>query len=171
MNKKKILILLATILVAGLAIWRLWPCALAGHLGDVSQVIRIDGALTISGIKTETAPLSSNLYMDTYALTVTEDNHTLQAVLEILAQASVRNDFRNLLPWTLPSVGSDSDHDGRSITLALQWEDDAHCSLSFLDPTTVAVGLDDGFSVYHFTSTIPFETLATLMMAEGTKSS
>lgn len=85
MHKKKILILLATILVAGLAIWQLWPCALAGHLGDVSQVIRIDGALTISDIKTETAPLGSNLYMDTYALAVTEDDHTLQAVLEILA--------------------------------------------------------------------------------------
>ncbi|WP_409969882.1 hypothetical protein RFF05_08275 [Bengtsoniella intestinalis] len=169
MNKKKFLILLATILVAGLTIWRLWPCALTGHLGDVSQVIRIDGALTISGIKSEVAPLNSNLYMETYTLSVAADDHVLQAVLEILAQASVRNDFRNLLPWALASVGSDGDYDGRSITLALQWEDDAHCSLSFLDPTTVAVGLDDGFAVYHLINTASFETLATLMMTEGTK--
>lgn len=146
-TKKCILLLLAILLLCLLA-WRLTPHTFEQMTAsDINAITSLAGAAAFLGVR------DGSTYAETYTLqTVSPEDTAFDSILMILNTTRYREDFRNLLPWGIDAVGSDSAFDGRSVTLMLVWgpSADACCSLS-LSGQQVVVGRPhhDGFLIYH----------------------
>ena len=94
-NRKRLFIVGAAVLAAGLMTWRLWPRSLSQVLGaEPRQVRSMACSASVSGVSEGEAVIDSDLLQD-----LSPEQADFQAVMEILDGTGYRPDFRNLLPW------------------------------------------------------------------------
>ena len=88
--------------------------------------------------------------IDTYVLQSTSDENDFKEIMKLLNSARYRQDFRNLLPWSITTVGSESNC---SANIMLVWGDTAteRCFISFQSESivSVAAGTEGDFQIYH----------------------
>lgn len=166
-SKKKIAIVAIVVLIAAFLSWRLWPHSFADVISaDADSVTSLTCSASFSGLS-DGGPLITNYTLE--SLTLNEGE--FQGVIKILNDTSYRQDFRNLIPWPISSVGSDGRYDECSATITLVWGDVAteNCSVSFLSDSILSVnnGTDDGFLIYHPTDRTALNKLANYIQLHG----
>ncbi len=113
-DRKRLLIVGAGLLAAGLLTWRLWPRNLSQVLGaEPWQVRSMACSASVSGVSEGEAVIDSYILQD-----LSPEQADFQAVMEILDSTGYRPDFRNLLPWPVNRVGAEGSRQSASVTLA-----------------------------------------------------
>lgn len=164
---KKCIVLLMILLLC-LCLWRMLPHTFGQvTAADPQAVSSLAGTAVLSGNR-DGAP-----YMESYTLpTAAAEDEELQDILSLLCRTSYREDFRNLLPWAINSVGSGSDYDGRSVTLMLAWgpSADESCGLTvYKGQIVVSRPHHDGFLIYHPLDPTLLDQLTAYLMTHGEK--
>ena len=161
-------ILCLAVISAALA-WRLWPHSLGDMIASEENVVT-DLACTasVSGLQE-----SGQACIDNYQLqALRADREGFGAVMRLLEQSQYRQDFQNLLPWPVTSVGSDGGS-GKSAAVFLAWGSDEpdSCFLTFHSDGSVVVsrGADNGLLVYHATDDRLLNSLADYIQTHGDK--
>ncbi|MBO5371298.1 MAG: hypothetical protein J6A75_01110 [Lachnospiraceae bacterium] len=149
-KKKKIIIcIIAALLILFLG-WRMWPHPLDKVISaDMDSITSLACNVSISGLED-----SGDSYIDSYTLqALSEDDEHFQNIIDILKSTEYRQNFRNLLPWSITSVDAGKNYDGRSANVLLAWgsEDNENCYLSFLDNNTIVISSINGdiLQIYH----------------------
>ena len=165
---KKCIVLLLAILLLGLCVWRLIPRTFEQMTTADPQVISSLSGTAVLGGNRDGAP-----YMESYTLpTTAADDEVFQDILSLLCRSGYREDFRNLLPWTLDSAGSGNAYDGRSVTLIIVWgtSADETCSLVLTGRQIVVSRPNhNGFLIYHPLDTALLDQLTEYLMTHGEK--
>lgn len=113
-NRKRLFIVGAAVLAAGLMTWRLWPRSLSHVLGaEPHQVRSMACSASVSGVSEGEAVIDSHTLQD-----LSPEQADFQAVMEILDGTDYRPDFRNLLPWPVRRVEAEGSHQSASVVLA-----------------------------------------------------
>lgn len=165
-NRKRLFIVGAAVLAAGLMTWRLWPRSLSQVLGaEPRQVRSMACSASVSGVSEGEAVIDSDLLQD-----LSPEQADFQAVMEILDGTGYRPDFRNLLPWPVCNVGAEGSHQSASVTLA--WGSGAAESASItLQSDRQAVvspgGAEEGLLIFHPTDRETLDELTAYLQAHG----
>lgn len=166
-NRKRLFIVGAAVLAAGLMTWRLWPRSLSQVLGaEPRQVRSMACSASVSGLSEQ-----GELFIDSDTLQdLSPEQADFQAVMEILDGAGYRPDFRNLLPWPVCNVGAEGSHQSASVTLA--WGSGAAESASItLQSDRQAVvspgGAEEGLLIFHSTDRETLNELTAYLQAHG----
>ena len=165
-NRKRLFIVGAAVLAAGLMTWRLWPRSLSQVLGaEPRQVRSMACSASVSGVSEGEAVIDSDLLQD-----LSPEQADFQAVMEILDGTGYRPDFRNLLPWPVCNVGAEGSHQSASVTLA--WGSGAAESASItLQSDRQAVvspgGAEEGLLIFHPTDRGTLNELTAYLQAHG----
>ena len=166
--KKRIISIVFAILVIGTLAWRFWP-----HSFSEVTPVEKEAVLGFSGGAIIQKMENGQIYQDTYQLDIHEpQDDRVGEILELLTSSDYRQDFRNLLPWDIGSVGADKNFDGRTVTTLFTWgsEKDHYISIQFLSPTVVAVSIGgEEFRVYHPTNKQVLSDLVAYLQTNGTK--
>ena len=167
MKKRIGLIVLAVIVVCTLA-WRFWP-----HSFLEVMPVQEEAVFGFSSGAIIQQMGNGEIYQDHYQLDIHEpQDDRVGEILEILVASNYRQDFRNLLPWGVSSVGADKNFDGRTVTtlFTLGNEKDDYISIQFMSPTIIAVSINgEDFRVYHPTNRQVFDDLAAYLQTNGIK--
>lgn len=170
--KKKraiILIIAAAALVICLLGWRLWPHSLSAIISvEKNALTSIACQVAVSGNE------NGKPFIDSYTLSELSPQDTgFGEIVEILDSSDYRQDFRNLLPWRINSVGSvnTSVNTYLSASVVLVWgngENDS-CFISLHGESIIAVSLDTeaGLKIYHPTNREMLGALVEYMQAHG----
>ena len=165
-NRKRLFIVGAAVLAAGLMTWRLWPRSLSQVLGaEPRQVRSMACSASVSGVSEGEAVIDSDLLQD-----LSPEQADFQAVMEILDGTGYRPDFRNLLPWPVCNVGAEGSYQSASVTLA--WGSGAAESASItLQSDRQAVvspgGAEEGLLIFHPTDRGTLNELTAYLQAHG----
>ena len=164
--KKRILAFSAAVLLAVLCIWRLWPHSLQGILDTDGASF---GAITVQVSEFGVDNGSPNI--DVYRLDLPspeDENHA--AFMSILQGTKYRQDFRNLLPWDIRTVGSGSKNITHSAYIMLTWgEADNICYISFHGDNIISFdsGGNTEYRIYHPTDRTALNRIAAFIKANG----
>lgn len=148
--KKRLGIVIATVsalIVCSLLIWRLWPHSFEDVIStDESNITSLACTAAVGRINDD-----GTIYISNYGLqSLEKDEQDFTAVLDILKSCEYRQDFQNLFPWEITSVGSDS---SRSAQVFLAWGNNESCTcyLVFNEDghVVVSLGANNGFKIYH----------------------
>ncbi len=169
MKKRTALLAAAVLIIALLAgIWRVWPHLLSSVIcAEKSAVSGIACSVCIFGVE------NGKPYTNGYTLSeLSPQEDGFEEIMEILESSNYRRDFRNLLPWSIDSVGSDGA--GLSAVVVLVWGSRANesCVMSMQGGNMIAVssGAESGLKVYHPTNREMLNTLAEYLQTHGNKS-
>ena len=104
-------------------------------------------------------------YSNSYTLSeLSTQDDDFQEILEILDSSNYRQDFRNLLPWSINSVGSDDANNVLVANAVFVWGsgENESCFMSFHSERMIAVssGTESGLKVYHPTNREMLNTLS-----------
>ena len=165
---KKCIVLLPAILLLCLCVWRLTPRTFGQMTtADPQRISSLSGTAVLGGNR-DGAP-----YMESYTLpTSAADDEVFREILSLLCRSGYREDFLNLLPWTVDSAGSGNAYDGRSVMLILVWgaSADETCSLVLAGrQIVVSRPHHDGFLIYHPLDTALLDQLTEYLMTHGEK--
>lgn len=162
-------ILLLIPAVLSLGVWRLWPQSFSDLL-SVS-----DSSITsISAYGMEQHLENGQTQTDAYRIDTIESPSDMSIeIIEILKSSGYRQDFRNLLPWEISSVGADKNYDGQVAIVSFYTGDqkDDYLSIQFLSSSVVAVsgGGKSGFHIYHPTNHEIIDQLMDYLQLHGVK--
>lgn len=160
---------IVALLVIGLLIWRVWP-------NSPSSIIPVE--------KNTITSFSSNVMInriengqtvtDVYSIHKSEAPfEDPERILEILETSSYQQDLRNLLPWSVDSVGADKSYDGRNAVLVFSMgnQKDEWVEINYLSSgiIVVFVGGEDGCRIYHPTNEKTFDDLIKYYETYGVK--
>lgn len=168
--KKKTALIAAAVLIIALSagIWRFWPHSLSSVISvEKSAVSGIACSVCAFGVE------NGKPYSNGYTLSEQSPQEDgFGEILEILDSSNYRRDFRNLLPWSIDSVGSDDT--GLSAVVVLVWGSRANesCVMSMQGGNMIAVssGAESGLKVYHPTNREMLNALAEYLQAHGNNS-
>ena len=165
---KKCIALLLAILLLCMLIWRLTPHTFEQMTAsDLDAISSLSGTVVFSGVRDGTA------YTEGYTLpTVTAEDTAFESILLMLDVTRYREDFRNLLPWDIDAVSSDSAFDGRSVTLMLSWGPSADmCCALMLSGRQIVVSRPqhEGFLIYHPLNSRLLHHLSAYLTTNGEK--
>ena len=165
-NRKRLFIVGAAVLAAGLMTWRLWPRRLSQVLGaEPRQVRSMACSASVSGVSEGEAVIDSDLLQD-----LSPEQADFQAVMEILDGTGYRPDFRNLLPW--PVHRGEAEGSCRSASVTLAWGSGTAESASItLQSDRQAVvspgGAEEGLLIFHPTDRGTLNELTAYLQAHG----
>lgn len=162
MKKWVLLVVIAAVLL-GVAGWRFWPCSATGlgvpEAGTVTE-------LSLYGMvgRFENGQ-SSHVNYTMYA----NDTAQIGEILALLNTCRYQQDFRNLWPWGIDSVGSDGNYDSRTVEVGIS-TGDTYLSIRFLSPTIVAVSSSrwSGYRIYHPTNRQAMDAVIAYLQQHGT---
>lgn len=164
---KKILKIVAAVLLITLIGWRLFPHSLSAVI-PVGQdaVTHFSCTATVSVIKDEEAGF------DIYKMdSLTSQDTCMREIWEILLSSDYRQDFRNALPWNIERTEPDKNYDGRAVNLIFSWGSgaDESCLITFNSKSMIAVdkGVNSGFQIYHPTNPNLFDDLIKYLKLHG----
>ena len=170
---KKRIGLIITIIVAALIIcllvWRFWPHSSSSLISvDENAVTSFSAYAMVHRFE------NGQTYTDTYHIERTEQQgYALGEIVEILATSGYQQDFRNLSPRGVDSVGSDKNYDGRTVTLSFYTDSrtDEYVDIQFLGKSIIAVSYEgkSGFRIYHPTSHKVIDNLVEYLQTHGVK--
>ena len=165
-NRKRLFIVGAAVLAAGLMTWRLWPRSLSQVLGaEPRQVRSMACSASVSGVSEGEAVIDSDLLQD-----LSPEQADFQAVMEILDGTGYRPDFRNLLPWPVHRVEAEGSCQSASVTLA--WgSGTAESAFITLQSDRQALvspgGAEEGLLIFHPTDRGTLNELTAYLQAHG----
>ncbi len=167
--KKRMIIIAVITLVVSLLVWRLWPCSFTGAMSVDRD--------SVSGFHTDAMVRhfeNGESITERYQIDLPDpENGSLEEIFQILGQSGYQQDFRNLLPWGIDSVGSDSNYDGRTLilTFVLGNEKDAGVDIHFLSSSLVCVSGSNfsGYRIYHPTNPELLDNLIAYLQAHATE--
>lgn len=167
-TKKCIVLIVILLLCLGLCVWRMLP-----HTFEQMTAAEPRAVSSLAGIAVLSGNRDGVPYTESYTLpTAAAEDEAFQDILSLLSRTSYREDFRNLLPWAINSVGSGSDYDGRSVTLMLAWgpSADESCGLTvYKGQIVVSRPHHDGFLIYHPLDPTLLDQLTAYLMTHGEK--
>ena len=165
--KKIVMILLAAVVLCA-CVWRLLPHSFADIISvDESTITSLACAATISGLDKDGTP-----FIDTYELqALTDGSKDFIAIIDILNQSGYQQNFQNLFPWAITSVGSNGNSKNANIFLAWGDTEKETCYLTIHGDGKVVVSLgeNNGFLVYHATDSSMLNQLVNYVQKNGTK--
>ena len=161
--------IVAAALIIGLLVWRFWPHPLSSVISvEKSAVTSIACSASIGGVE------NGEPYIYSFTLSgLLPQDDGFEEIMEILDSSSYRQDFRNLLPWSIHSVGSDNTNNVLVADVVLVWGsgENESCFISMHSESMIAVSLrtESGLKVYHPTSREMLDTLAEYLQTHGSK--
>ena len=144
-----------------LGIWRFWPQSFSDLTAlDETSITGFSASAMIDRIGVP--------FMDQYRIDNTQQNKIPSEVIEILETSDYRQDFRNLLPWGVDSVGSDKHYDGRTVIVSF-YNEDEYVHIQFLGSSIMTVSEEDkaGFRIYHPTNRETVDRLVEYIQTHG----
>lgn len=124
MKRKRIFLVIASVLVLSLIGWRMWPHTFRTITSSDEEVFH-----TISIQVCEIGISDCTPTIDFYQLKIeTPKDEHYTAIVSMLEDTDYRSDFRNLLPWEISSVGSESDTTTYSAIVTMTWGNDNRLS-------------------------------------------
>ena len=164
-----IIIIIIIALVICLLTWRFWPQS-SSNLISVDDNCITNFSAHAMVVRFE----NGQFYTDTYRIDNTaQQSSGLGEIIAILATSSYQQDFRNLLPWGIDSVGGGKDYDGRTVRLALyiEGQEDKYVDIQFMSSSIIAVSVGDesGFRIYHPTNLKILDKLIEYLQTHGVK--
>ena len=165
-NRKRLFIVGAAVLAAGLMTWRLWPRSLSQVLGaEPRQVRSMACSASVSGVSEGEAVIDSDLLQD-----LSPEQADFQAVMEILDGTGYRPDFRNLLPWPVHRVEAEGSCQSASVTLAWGSGTAESASITLQSDRQAVVspgGAEEGLLIFHPTDRGTLNELTAYLQAHG----
>lgn len=167
--KKRIIVIAVITLVVSLLAWRLWPCSFSGAMSvDQDSVSGFYADAMVRNFE------NGESTTERYRIDLPDpENGSLDEFFQILEQSGYQQDFRNLLPWGIDSVGSDSNYDGRTLllTFVLGNEKDAGVDIQFLSSSLICVSGSNfpGYRIYHPTDPELLDHLIAYLQAHATE--
>ena len=151
MKKKNLFVALGAIVILALLIWRMLPHSL--------EEILPSGNDNFSRINVQITEFSSpdhSLNLSVYAIETTSpiDDH-YKPIIEMIKNTDYRSDFRNLLPWDITTVNSESNNIEHSAIIKLVSESTEETYvINFHGERVVSFdfGVHSEFRVYHPTN-------------------
>lgn len=166
--KKRIIwtvIIIILALVGSLLAWRFWPHSFP-YFADLERH-EIIGFSATAAVNSDDG-LSS---IDFYQIELTGDT---APITQILSASDYRQDLRNLLPWDIDSVGSDTARGGIGTVTLQFYEDDLSdwVTITFLSSSLVTVSEDgdSDYEIYHPTNPEVLNQLVQYLQTHGVKS-
>lgn len=160
---------IVAIIVICLLIWRVWPNSSTSIIPvDKNAITSFSSTVMINRIE------NGQSVTDVYSIHKTEPPFEgPEHILDILETSSYQQDFRNLLPWSVDSVGADKSYDGRNAVLVYsignqknEWVEINYLSSGVI---VVFVGGEGGYRIYHPTNTQTFDDLVAYYETYGVK--
>ena len=135
MKRKRIFLVIVSVLVLFLIGWRMWPHTFRTITSSGEEVFH-----TISIFVCERGFSDGTPTMDFYQLKIEspKDEH-YTTIVSMLENTDYRSDFRNMLPWKISSVGSGSDTITYSAIVDMTWGNDDSCTLVFVGDRQVSL--------------------------------
>jgi hypothetical protein len=170
MRKRKTVIIVV-VLVIGLLVcgWRFYPYDLSSIISvRKNEITSLACAMSVGGVE------NVKPYINTYELSeLSPHNDDFEEIMEILDSSDYHQDFRNLLPWSVNSIGSDDSDKIRTASVLIVWGNGENecCFLSMTDERKVAVssGAESGLKLYHPTNREMLNILSEYLQMHGTK--
>lgn len=170
--RKRVLIVILTIITILLLGWRLWPHSLY----DIFQIEQ--GSISSLSISvTESAVKNghpfSHPFINRYDLNgLSSDSNDYSAILSILENSQYRSDFRNLLPWDINVVSSSNSKCKYSAYITLCWSNTKtnYSGLGFLNVSATDLEGENGFLIFHPTNRNTLDNLAAYLIEHGERS-
>lgn len=168
MKKRATVIVVATLII-GLLVWRFWSYPLSSVICvEKSSVTSIACSVSVFGVE------NGMPYSSSYTLSeLSPQDDGFEEIMEILDSSNYRQDFRNLLPWSINSVGSDNANNVLVANAVFVWGsgENESCFMSMHSKSMIAVssGKESGFKVYHPTNREMLDTLAEYLQTHGNK--
>lgn len=161
MMKKRIVFAVLIAIVLGLAAWRFWPMRFSSIAGTKqSAVTEFSAYAMVPGIE------NGKPKNDTYRI----DGKDLAPIWEILDDGRYQQDLRNLLPWGVDGVSSESSMSAGLLLATGNGKDD-YLYISFVGESivTVSTGGDSGLRIYHPTDPDILQALVQYLQTHGTE--
>ncbi|HBR07481.1 MAG TPA: hypothetical protein DD735_01140 [Clostridiales bacterium] len=167
--KKRVAVIAAAALIIGLLVWRFWPHSLSSVICvEKSVVTNIACSASIGGVE------NGKPYINSYTLSeLSPQDDGFEEIMEILDSSNYRQDFRNLLPWSIDNIGSDGAKELLAADVVFVWGsgENESCFMSMHGESMIAVssGTESGLKVYHSTNREMLDTLAEYLKTHGNK--
>lgn len=167
--KKRATMIIAAALIIALLAWRFWPHSLSSVICvEKSSVTSIACSVSVFDIK------NGMPYSNSYTLNeLSSQDDVFEEIMEILDSSNYRQDFRNLLPWSINSGGSDDANNVLIANAVFVWGsgESESCFISMYSESMIAVssGTEPGIKVYHPTNRKMLDTLAEYLQIRGNK--
>lgn len=167
--KKRAAMIVAAALIIALLAWRFWPHSLSSVICvEKSSVTSIACSVSVFDIK------NGMPYSNSYTLNeLSSQDDGFEEIMEILDSSNYRQDFRNLLPWSINSGGSDDANNVLIANAVFVWGsgESESCFISMYSESMIAVssGTEPGIKVYHPTNRKMLDTLAEYLQIHGNK--
>ena len=167
--KKRAAVIVAAALIIGLLVWRFWSHPLSSIICvEKSSVTSIACSISAGGVE------DGMPYINSYTLSeLSPQDNGFEEIMEILDSSNYRQDFRNLLPWSINSVGSDDANNvlvGNAVFVWGSGENES-CFMSMHSENMIVVssGTESGLKTYHPTNSEMLGTLAEYLQTHGNK--
>lgn len=167
--KKKATVIVAAALIIGLLVWRFWSHPLSSVICvEKSSVTSIACSVSVFGVE------NGMPYSNSYTLSeLSPQDGGFEEIMEILDSSNYRQDFRNLIPWSVNSIGSNDANSGLFANMVFAWGsgENESCFISMYSKSMIAVssGTGSGLKVYHPTNREMLDTLAEYLQTYGSK--
>ena len=167
--KKRATVIVVAVLIIGLLVWRFWSHPLSSVICvEKSSVTSIACSVSVFGVE------NGMPYSNSYTLSeLSPQDNGFEEIMEILASSNYRQDFRNLLPWSVNSIGSDDANGVLFANIVFAWGsgENESCFMSMHSESMMAVssGTVSGLKVYHPTNREMLDTLAEYLQTHGNK--
>lgn len=163
--RKRWIVIIGIFVIGLLAcVWRLYPHDLSSLIPvRQNEITSLACAMNESGVE------SGKPYISSYELSeLSPHDDSFEEIMEILDSSDYHQDFRNLLPWRIKSLGSDG---SRTVSVLLVWGkgENECCFLSMTDESKIAVssGTESGLKLYHSTNRELINILSEYMRIHG----
>ena len=163
--KKKLLAIFLLVLIALPCIWRLWPHSLNRILdanGEAFDAIAVQ--VSEFGIS------DGSPKIDVYRLDIpSRKDANYDSFMSVLQSTEFRQDFRNLLPWNILSVGSGQDSITHSAYILLEWGGGNTCYISFHGDRIVSFDIsgETEYRIYHPADRATLNRIVTYVKEHG----
>ena len=161
-------IVIAALLVS-LLVWLFWPCSISCFAPvDLNELTDFSSYAMVRDF------VEGQSHTDTYRIDVHEmPDEAPGELAEILKTSRYQQDFRNLWPWGVDSVGSDKNYDGRSVTLSFFFRnaENEYTEIQFMTGSLIIVRTENhpGMRVYHPTNPETLDKLVEYFKTHGEK--
>lgn len=163
--RKKIAVIVAVVLIICLLGWRFWPHSFSTVISvEKNTLTNIACHVSVMGVE------KGKPFINTYMLSELSPQDTdFEKIVEILDSSDYCQDFRNLLPWKIDSVGANNTN--LSATVVLVWGngENESCFISLYDRSVISISFENeaGLRVYHPTNRKMLKTLAEYLQTHG----
>ena len=167
--KKRAAVIAAAALRIGLLVWRFWPHSLSSVICvEKSAVTSMACLVSVGGTE------NGKPYINSYTLSdLSPQDDGFEEIMEILDSSNYRQDFRNLLPWSIDGVRSGKLNSVVVANAVFAWGsgEDESCFMFMRSESMIAVssGTKSGLKVYHPTNREMLDTLAKYLQTHGNK--